>query len=497
MLAMSRKKRDLNILNGPHPEQVKWLIAARAYPRVFIAVGRQAGKSSSRRFFFIDKQTHVPGFFSMAYMSHGHMPAESAFDKDLSDFEKAGMVANSKNKDQLRYIDLVPIQCGDPACAHPAHHGAPGPLGNKGCRIFYWSGDPDAHQRCQGETLHFALLDEASHLPEAAMRETIIPMFNTTKGNLVVMGSPIPEGIGFEWFGREWSKGDPDSISRDADYISFNAPSESNPYGDPKSIAIGRRSCRSRAEELCLYDGKFVTDLGQVFENLDSVFVLQGRTVYDGPRHKHVVYRDPKPGEPTVVSIDWARDEDYTWVDCFSRDTMEQLGFLWFRDTNYEDQFPTVTKFVDWAGKPQIWADARDGGSAISEALRKRYGANAYPVKWTNGGKFDKQASVLRGVDLCQRAAWKMIADPVQREQFRLYTKTKMPSGGFKYEAPRGVADDAVTAALYAAYALPEKPNIETPKVEAEAVSDSAWYHFLFRHTTFAKVNPFRIRRRA
>lgn len=492
---MSKKNRDLTLEHGPHPEQVKWLVASRTYPRVFIAVGRQAGKSSSRRFFFLDKQMHTPGFISLAYMSHGHMPAESAFDKDLTDFEKAGMVVTSKNKDQLRYIELKPIECMIPGCNHPAHAKYGAQIKNKGCRIFYWSGDPDAHQRCQGETLHFALLDEASHLPEAAMKETIIPMFNTTGGNLVVMGSPIPEGIGFEWFGREWQKGDMSNPARDPDYISYNAPSESNPYSDAKSVAIGRRNCRSKAEELCLYDGKFVTDIGEVFSNLDQVFVLKGHDVYRGDTHVHVISRAPMQGERTVASIDWAKSDDYTWANVFSAESLEQLGFMWFRKTDYEAQYPVISKFFDWAGKPQIWSDARDGGSAMVEALRRRYGDNVIPVKATHGGgKFEKQAMVLRAVDFFQRASWKLIDDFEQREQFRLFAKTKLPSGGFKYEAPKNSHDDAVNSALYGLLGLPDNPVVKkaAPNPSNEK---REWERFLWSHVTNVRPNVFKLRR--
>ncbi len=490
--------RDLTLTNEPHPEQVKWVLAARKYRRVMIAVGRQAGKSSSRRFFYLDKMTHTPGFIQMAYMSHGHMPAESAFDKDYDDFDKAGMVVNHKNKDQLRYIDLRPIRCTRPDCTHPAHQIHGKDIASDGCRIFYWSGDPDAHQRCQGEALHFAILDECSHLPESALKETIIPMFNTTKGTLVLMGSPIPEGIGFEWFGREWELGNVANAKREPGMLSFNAPSESNPYGDPATIKDGRRACRSRAEEMCLFDGKFVTDLGAVFSNLDAVFSLpkkwESNNVNDYTTFYRAKFRDPQPNESTIVSIDWARDEDYTWVDCFSKDTMEQLGFLWMRKLPYYEQLPHVQAFIEWAKNPSIWADARDGGSTISEFLRLRYGEAAHAVKWSAGGKFDKQDCVLKGVDMFQRAAWKMIDDPVQREQFRLYSKTKMPSGGFKYEAPNGVADDAVTAALYATYAMRDAPRgVEAPA--QPLVSKAAWDKFMLRSTSTVKANPFRLRR--
>lgn len=490
---------ELLLTNEPHPEQAKWVYAARYYRRVMIAVGRQAGKSSSRRFFYLDKMNHTPGFIQMAYMSHGHMPAESAFSKDLDDFSKAGMVVGDKNKDQLRYIDLRGIRCTNPSCNHPAHAKYGRNIPGEGARIFYWSGDPDAHQRCQGEALHFAILDECSHLPEGALKETIIPMFNTTRGTLVLMGSPIPEGIGFEWFGREWSLGDPANPKREPLMLSFNSPSESNPYGDPATIRDGRRSCRSRAEELCLYDGKFVTDIGAVFQNLDAVFVLPKRessgVVNDYTTMYRCIFRPPSKNESTIVSIDWARDEDFTWVDCFSKDTMEQLGFLWMRRMDYHAQFPHVHQFIEWAGRPSIWADARDGGSTISEALRLRYGESAHAIKWTNGGKFDKQACVLKGVDLFQRGAWRLIDDETQREQFRLYAKTKMASGGFKYEAPKGVADDAVTAALYATYAMrDEARGIVDPK--QPEVTKAAWDRFMSRSATVLRPNPFALRRR-
>lgn len=105
---------------------------------------------------------------------------------------------------------------------------------------------------------------------------------------------------------------------------------------------------------------------GAVFSNLDAVFSLpkkwESNNVNDYTTFYRAKFRDPQPNESTIVSIDWARDEDYTWVDCFSKDTMEQLGFLWMRKLPYYEQLPHVQAFIEWAKNPSIWADARDGG---------------------------------------------------------------------------------------------------------------------------------------
>lgn len=460
--------------NG-HRGQVTWMKAAYLFKTVVLATGRQASKTTFCKFLLVDEMAHFDrGFYRAAYMAQSHPRAEKMFEEMLDALDRAHVVKRSKNKGQDRWIEVLRIN------------------DNNGAMLHFWSGEAEAHEGAQGESLHRGILDEASLVPEEAFTVTMRPMFNATKGQAVVIGSPIPGGIGFDWFERTWNLGDLENPDRDERFLSFNVPSEANPFADVADIALGRASCRSHDEQLCLYDGKFAKDMGAVFSNLKACFVLQA--VEESPGIW--VHRRPATDENTVAGLDLGKHQDATVLSIFSRKTHEQLAVCRIQKTDYHAQLPTIDRLVREFNNPVLYADARDGGGMLIESLKRLYSDRAIPVKWTMGGTWDKATAVVRGQDLFQRAAWKLIDVKWQKEEFRLFSKKALPAGGWKYEAPSNTHDDGVTAALYAAYALPVPVlTLETKEPEIASGSREMWEYLEATQTPLGGVQaPYNLR---
>jgi hypothetical protein len=444
---MSAPILEIGLSSLPHsgangyPGQTDWLAACLGFRTVVIAVGRQAGKSSLCPFLFLEEGGRSKALYTAAYMAQGHPQAETMYERILQDFDTGKIVIRSKNKGQDRWIETIPFN------------------DNRGMRLFFWSGDPEAHSAAHGKSLHRGVADEASLLPEEAYTGTMRPMFNATKGRALILGSPYPGGIGFPWFERFWLKGDPRNAQRDPNYLSFNAPSESNPYADLQIVADGRRDCGSRELEACLYDGLFARDLGAVFPNLGSVFCLPVL------EHTNNLWISEKPDAKKgyVAGLDFGSLHDSTVLSIFTNESSpKQVSLLRVRGP-YLDQMREIVRVIDLYGKPLIFVEGREGGMVLSEMLQQRYKEGCRVIRWSDGGRYDKTSSIIRSVDFFQSSAVQMIDVPWQRDEFRLFSKRERkkgdPARGYKYEAPSGVHDDAVAAFCYAAFGLPLVPR--------------------------------------
>lgn len=460
-----------------YPGQVDWINAALRHKVVVIAVGRQAGKTSFLKFLAMQEASRHHGFYNCAYTAQGHAQASEMYEQVLADFEPSGLIKKARDKGQDRWAEFIPF-------------GA-----NTGMKWYFWSFDPDAHVGAQGKSLHRGMFDEAGLCPEEAWSVTMRPMFNATQGKAVVIGSPVPGGIGFAWFEKIWELGNPANPRKHPDYLSFNAPSECNPFATLEDIKLGRLSCRSRSDELCLYDGQFAKDTGAVFTNLAAVFALNAVEERPGCW----VYRRPREGERCCAGLDFGKHADATVLSIFSLDTAEQLALVTLREMPYAEQFERVVPLLDEFACRPIYADGRDGGAMLTEFLRARYGEGCVVVKWTQGGKWDKASAVVRGQDLCQSAGWKLIDCEFQREEFRLFSKEPMGehSSGWRYSAPPGKHDDAVTAALYAAYGLPLVRKAAPQLVTGPKPHTAEWYEWVRDSQRLGPSagNPFVLRR--
>ena len=418
-----------------HPGgQLAILRACYEYDVVVVAYGRQSGKSTLFRFLIYDEGAKHDGYYVCGYMAQGHPQAFQMYDAVLSAYQPSGIVKRFRDSGQDRWIEF-----------HPYGR-------NSGARIYFWSGDEEAHAGAAGKALNRGVIDEASLVPESAFVNTMAPMFNATNGRALIIGSPYPEGEGFDWFERAWLRG-VDGPTRDPKYKAFNAPSESNPFASREKIALGRRTCPSKAIEQCQYDGCFSRDLGAVFDNLDAAFVLpykdEGNRWLGAPPDKNRQY---------IIGIDWGERFDWTVISVWDRLTCEQVYLARFQGL-YEEQLLTVAELVDKYNDAIVMADAKEVGRECVRLLRRRYGERVTGVVWAATGVWGKNAAVTGARVRFQNKSWKFLNVPWQREEFRLFSRKQLDGGGVKYQSPPGRHDDAVMSTLCAAFRLPVRED--------------------------------------
>lgn len=461
---MAKRPPELTLAEQPHNGarghlgQRHWLDATGRYFCVVLAMGRRAGKSTLVPFVFTEDMAALGDeFYQAAYMAQGHPQAKEMYRACLEAWEAAHIV-NDKHGDegQDRWIEVIPIRGVDEQGNE---------IGKcRGGKIWFVSGEESAHPGFHGKGLHRAILDEASLCPESAWSITLMPML-AGGGKALIIGSPHPEGIGFAWFEEIWLKGCPNSDTRDPDYLSFNAPTECNPTLSVTDIARLRRAAASPEEEKCLFDGLFCKDMGAVFTHLPLTFTLAPTSTERLTQYGHRwVYRASNPSERVVIGLDFAEavKGDATVASAISIDTREQLEVIRLRGVLYEDQLPIVDSLYRRMGpNTVVMCDGKIAGGHVLNVMRARYGTSIIPVKWANGGVWDKATAVTHGIHLFQAGAtegaigWKLMQIPEQEEEFRLYGKSPLPSGGWKYGAPSGKHDDFVSANLFAAYRIP------------------------------------------
>lgn len=480
------------------------------YRVTVLSPGRQFGKSSVRPFAIMDQMSRHSGWTVGAYVGPSHGDALKAFEEDLFNFGRVGLVKDSGGDDQDRHIDYFPI-VRDYPIGHPTPCACEECLrcseikaklkgrASEGCRVYYVSGHPDAHAQFQKHKLHFAIIDEFSHVAYEAWVQTIRPMFNTTGGHALIIGTPIEEGINFIGFRDTFFMGVTGDETYNPRYNAISGSSFDNPYANVDEILeqiADLEKAGRHASIRCWFYGEFATDSGAVFDHLDTTFTLDYHQTTHGWKH-----RDPKEGENVVIGLDFAESVkgDYAVASAFSIDTREQLEIIRLRGVLYEDQLPIYDELYRRMGpRTIVMADGKTAGGHVVNVMRQRYGNAIQTVKWARGGEWDKSTCVTHAQHLCQASiredaiSWKMMKVPEQMAEFRQYAKEAIPSGGWKYGAPKNKHDDLVCAALFASYRLElvERPKVEAPDrkanrrydLTATPVGSQAWLELL--HST-------------
>lgn len=463
-LAPPRPQDEIRFEEGFRPHkgargymgQEDWLDAALVFNVVCLAMGRRAGKTTTIHFLLLDEIARAKRYYQAAYMAQGHPQAKDMFRAILDVWSKANMVkASHADEGQDRWIETHAInEC-------------------PGAKVWFVSGEQGAHTGFHGKGLDRAILDEASLVPEEAWTMTLSPMLaDGGGGKAVIIGSPIPGEIGFDWFEQMWLSGEVGGEKRQKGRISFNAPTECNPTLSTEVIARLRATAPSKEIEMCLYDGVFARASGVVFPNLKDVFVLPFTD-----RGGCWVHEEYNPKIKYVAGLDFGAKKDYSVLSILTMEEIPRQVFLLRIQGDLHRQMGTIDAWLAAYGHPLLYVEGQEGGRFIAPMLRERYGEGCREVRWTRGGEWDKESAVLRGVDFFQQKGWKLIDVQWQFDEFRMFSRSarslKNPhSTGFNYSAPPGKHDDAVAATLYAAYGLPRvaqrlelEPEPEAPKV--------------------------------
>ena len=386
------------------------------------------------------------------YIAQTHAKVEERYQEWLARWEAAGLVLDTKNKDQFRYIKLRPWG-----------------MNKVGWEVFFWSGDPSSVDNLRGPRLDRICIDEAGFIC-SGVKAAVWPMGYGRNAKKLITGTPKRGGMGFEWFKEVYDRG----MAGEAGYVSFNCPSESAPWNDPVVMMRERLALRSRlapetktVEEMEELDGVFVSSVGAVFENVDAVISIPIHRIEDDGTL--FIGKDPEPGHLYIIGQDWGLIGDNSVSAVLDRHTKEQVALrVEPLNLDYDTQIAHLDQLHRRYNKAMIVGDGQGVGAYMgSTLLPKKYGAAYMDVKLTYGGVHDKGAYVTRMRRLFQSSEWKLMNVPALREQFVSFRSKPMGGNrnGLIYGAPEGSHDDIVLAVLYASIML--ELTVPSPIVSA------------------------------
>lgn len=299
-----------------------------------------------------------------------------------------------------------------------------------GSMVFAKSADnPDG---LVGEGLDLCVVDEAARVKPEAWEVSLQPTLMDSDGEAMLLSTPK----GKNWFYTEYLKG---TNKEDfPEYDSFHYTSYDNPFLNPKVIERKIKTMPMlfyRQEILA----EFIDDGGEVFGMVDQC-------IYDT-----INMQMPIPGRDYVMGVDLAKYEDYTVITVI--DTVTRQVVFWQRlpHLDWAPQKDVIEAIhIRW-NNARMLIDATGVGDPIVEDLQKRC-IDVVPYKFS-GNTLKKQ--VIEGLQVAfQNRDVFIPREPILLSELGAFSYQKLPSGLFRYSAPPGFHDDAVTSLALAVWGL-------------------------------------------
>lgn len=318
-------------------------------------------------------------------------------------------------------------------------------------RITFFSADQPDNLR--GGQYDGIIVNEAGFMEnlEELWAGPLAAMLLDRSGWAWIMGTPNGKNAFHKFFLRGLNAKSPDGV-RDNAWKSYRFPTYANPFIKKESIDQFKEDL---PEDLFKqeYLAEFLDTGGTVFKGLNAMRVRsQGLTLLpqaDGCR----------------VGADLGRYRDWTVLTALSSDH-RVIGFDRFKDLTWELVEQRILAFMSrYRGRLVI--DVSSQGEGLAERIEQR-GILVDKVKYTNRSKAQQvtnlQILIEQGVLKIPPPIYGM--DPAQDIgtlwiELESYGYEITPSGNFRYTAPTGKTDDAVTSLMLASSVMP--PMIAMP----------------------------------
>jgi hypothetical protein len=436
---------------------------------VSVLCGRDAGKSAGLLFLFLEEARQTKGIYHMAVVSQGHSDAERLW-KSWVRILGADFITDKANKGQHRFITVTAF--GE----------------NDGATVYFWSGEAEAIDSVRGVRLNRLAVDEAGFVHKNVL-QACVPMLLSRRGKKLFQGTARRGGCGKAWFQEQYERGVEGSKARQEGYVSFNFPSEANPYNDPKKILFERVAMRNplypevkTPEEIEEFDGAFISDFGSCFTNLDACFVLPFRradsTTWIGLDDSGVPSQ-PEPDTAYVIGADWGLKYDSTVFSVFDRTTKRQVCVQKHPlRRSYDEYAAHLDKLKRHWNDAFLIADAREAGGYANRHMAEKYGSRYRELALTGFGPNSKGFHVGRMKDMFLNVGWTFLNIPEQRKEFEEFEQRPIGeyNNGYQYTAPAGHHDDFVHAALFASTVLEIEPRKVRPRAPDIEPLSPAWF---------------------
>ena len=286
-----------------------------------------------------------------------------------------------------------------------------------------------------GEGLDWLVVDECARLKPVIWESHLSQRLIDRRGWALLISTPK----GKSWFYELFRRGQSD----DADYESWNHPSQNNPHLDADLIEQERDRLPERAfrQE---YQGEFLEGAGQVFRNIRESAIGE--------------WQEPDPGEIYIGGLDLAKVNDYS-VLVIVNPEREVVYVDRFHKLDWQIQINRIVAATKRFNDARIYVDSTGAGEPVFESLKRAgiYG-DAYPFTQKSKAALidnlsmflEKGEVTLPRPDLCPE-----LIDELESFQYSV-----SDSGNVKTGAPSGIHDDTVIALALATWGARRKPGI-------------------------------------
>lgn len=289
----------------------------------------------------------------------------------------------------------------------------------------------DDPRSLQGDRVTLVVFDEA-HEAEDEAWENLMPALADSGGRLIAIG--IPRGK--KRFRSYWELGQ----GKDSSFYSFSVPTHANPIFGRQAKAAGYDDTVAYLREKFAADltddefkrqylAEWIEQDGQVFRNLDNVFIAPSGFAHHSQNN--------------IMGLDVGKIHDFTVAYIGDMKTGRFIAGDRFNGLDYTEAVPRIARMYRAFHCQYIHMDATGVGEAVCDMLR-REGCSVIPFKFTNESKSGLVSTLVREVERSQVAFLR--EDSTLRREMELF-EAKVSGTTVRYEAPKGYYDDCVMAA--------------------------------------------------
>ena len=285
----------------------------------------------------------------------------------------------------------------------------------------------------RGEGLDLAVLDECAFMREETWNEVLRPALADRLGRAVFISTPK----GRSWFWRIYQNG----VSGVDGWESWQLPTASNPYIDPKEIEAAREQLPEiifRQEFLA----EFIESDGGVFRRVQEAAVLSPS--------------EPKPGRQYVAGVDVAASVDYTVVSVLDVESKEMVYLDRFNRVDYPVLIDRLESVYKRYGLTSMVVESNSIGRPVIDELVSR-GLNIVPFTTTSA---TKQAIIQNLQSAFENGLILVLDEPVLVGELLSFESKRNASGSFSYSAPNGMHDDCVMSLAIAWSGMQERVQV-------------------------------------
>jgi hypothetical protein len=310
---------------------------------------------------------------------------------------------------------------------------------------FWHTRDPVS---LEGAGIHGNIHDEAAKQPY----EAIVSAKTTT----TFTGGPsmyISTPYGKNWFYNScmeakdhmnWSIAN----NKVPEKIFLTAPTSDNPHVTQSIINDAKKALPKRLFEQ-YYLAQFVDD-GTVFVGFRKC--LRGPELDVSGGDQRVIHADAK-NRKVVISVDWAKKEDFTVFGAFDyeSDVPEMLGFHRFQGITYIDACRELYAFCKEFGEVGIIYHDKTG---VGETLDELLGTMPFAYEGITFSSKTKSTLVNQFMLTLEKGDIVLLNWPEMLKELDAYEVRVNELGTARYSAPKGMHDDIVVMLILANAAL-------------------------------------------